>query len=173
MDSYPQMCFPEVYSPLRMRLLQPDSRTIGIKPRCERLAREERTESGTCWHSIFWNPTIVLGYPIPARDNGIQGLQISLGLMSSLTMITRAMMYGNVLMLKGLCNMFVPTSVHKKSVVWHYILEEDFAELSHNKAGEVCKAIAPITLEDLSSFEIHYVGWTTSSRLNLGKSSVH
>lgn len=93
--------------------------------------------------------------------------------MTNLTMINRAMMYGDVLMLKGLCNLFVPTLVKNKSLVWHYILEEEFAELSHNKAQEVCREIVPISLEDLGSFETHYVGWTTSSKLNLGRTIQH
>lgn len=41
--------------------------------------------NGAIWHALFRNPVIVKGYPIPARDAGIAGLEIPLTVMAGQT----------------------------------------------------------------------------------------
>lgn len=114
------------------------------------------SKEGACWQPIFWNPTVTEGYPIP-RTSYLTGLQIGLEVMAGLTEISRATMYGDILMLKGLCNMFVPTAVIGTSVMWHYMLNEDLSWMSHNRAEEVCKNVAKIDFNVLETATAHYV----------------
>ncbi|KAM0715862.1 hypothetical protein Q7P37_008376 [Cladosporium fusiforme] len=132
---------------------------------------EHNASEGACWQSIFWNPVVTMGYPIPGRDSSIKGLQIDLEVMARLTEISQAMMYDDILMLKGLCNMFVPTAVFGTSVLWHYVLNADFSWMSHNRAEEECKIIAKLDLKALESATTHFVGWLPVSELNIEANS--
>lgn len=78
------------------------------------------------------------------------------------------MMYGKVLMLKGDCNMFVPTLVSATTIVWHYMLNEDLSWMSHNQAEEKCQTIARIDFETLETATTHYVGWLPVAEINTG-----
>lgn len=154
----PEICVPQVIELSEDHLI--------VRPTYSALKQDE---CGTCWQSIFWNTAVTMGYPIPTRHPGVQGLEIDLELMTGLTLITRATMYGEILMLKGLCNMFVPTLAVGNSIVWHYLLNDDFSWMSHNHAEKSCKSIASIGFDEMKSATRHFVGWTTASRLNLGE----
>jgi hypothetical protein len=164
-----EVCFPRVSQSSSEGSSQP---LLHVEPEYEPLCDNAGTSdlaNGACWRPIFWNPVVAIGYPIPAREPLSPGLQISLQLLGGLTHISRALMYDDILMLKGFCNMLVPTKHTGTAVVWHYILNEDFAWMSHNRAEEICKNVAKIDFQNLDAATSHFVGWVTSSQLNVCK----
>ena len=122
-----------------------------------------------CWHRIFNNPVITEGYPIPRRTQEERGLQISLDIMTTLACTQRATMYeGTLLLLKGLCSMFVPVLKAGSSIVWHYLMNEDLSWISHDAAKQYCSTTALIDSTTLSECT-HYVGWTREADLLTGE----
>lgn len=55
---------------------------------------------GTCWHAIFHNPMVVSGFPILARYNDEQGLELPLDVMSTIVETHLATHYDTILVLK-------------------------------------------------------------------------
>ncbi len=123
-----------------------------------------------CWHRIFSNSAIVHGYPIAPRRPGQKGLRIPLDMMALLACTPRATSYAGQLLLKGVCSMFVPVLTTATSVIWHYVLNDDFSLMSHDQVQTVSDASTTIGFNDIESME-HYVGWTTRVDNLTGQSS--
>ncbi|KAF2191687.1 hypothetical protein K469DRAFT_695833 [Zopfia rhizophila CBS 207.26] len=62
---------------------------------------------GTCWHAMFRKPVVVNGFPILARHENEQGLELPLDIISILAEAHFATRYDTVLALKGHCTMLV------------------------------------------------------------------
>lgn len=165
-ESGPAICLPKLSRARTEDLAQP---VLLVEHECRPIHGESIVqEQGTCWKLILWNPTVTLGYPIPTREPSVKGLQIDLKLMTNLCEISRAMLYGKFLMLKGVCNMLVPTAVSATSIVWHYMLNKDLSWMSHNHAEEVCQNVAEVGFEKLETATTHYVGWLPVAEINTG-----
>lgn len=128
--------------------------------------------TGTCWHSMFRNPVIAKGYPIPVRDFEEKGLEISLNMMAGLSEASRATKFDGGILIKGFSTGFVPTRTTQNSIVWHFLDNKDRNRLSYSSARELCPE--DIAIKDIDNLGLtntrNFVGWTTSALTMLGES---
>ena len=131
---------------------------------------ETNIRNGTCWHSLFNNPVIAKGYPIPKRA-GERGLEIPLSYMAQLAQTYRATIFGGRLALKGCITMFIPTQRLGNSVLWHFLINQDESRMTFLKPQE-------LGLEQLSSEVVDYscldsvrnfLGWSSHVEIQTGK----
>ncbi|KEF51826.1 uncharacterized protein A1O9_12163 [Exophiala aquamarina CBS 119918] len=101
---------------------------------------------------MFRNPMVVNGFPILARHENEQGLEISLGIMSILAEAHFATHYNTTLVLKGLCTMLVPTRRTDRSITWHFLLNENGMRIPYFSFRERCPEDGDIR---------HFVGWVS------------
>ncbi|EXJ76154.1 uncharacterized protein A1O5_00662 [Cladophialophora psammophila CBS 110553] len=131
---------------------------------------------GTCWHAMFRNPTVVNGFPILARHESEQGLELPLDLMSVLAEAHFATRYGTILLLKGLCTMLVPTRQTKNSVTWHFLLNEDGNRMPYYSFRERCPSWVGVDKVSMGFLEAgnvrHFVGWASHITRHLGTKDV-
>jgi hypothetical protein len=128
----------------------------------------------TCWHAMFRNPIVVDGFPILARHENEQGLEISLGIMSILAEARYATHYNATLVLKGFCTMLVPTRRTLSSITWHFLHNEDGRRIPHFSFRERCPGWIGTNEVNTNMLEAgdtrHFVGWASCITRHLGKS---
>lgn len=128
--------------------------------------------NGTCWHSMFRNPVIAKGYPIPVRDFEEKGLEIPLNMMAGLSEASRATKFDGGILIKGFSTGFVPTRTMQNSIVWHFLYNKDRNRLSYSSAREHCPQ--GIAIKDIDTLCLtntrNFVGWTPSALTMLGES---
>lgn len=128
--------------------------------------------NGTCWHSLFRNPVIAKGFPIPSRKYNEVGLEMSLKVMAFLAETPFATYYNNALVLKGFSTMFFPTLKVAQSVIWHFLHQKDGSYLPYHKFQQNVVEYIGIEDVDLKVLEAthtrHFLGWTSSVARNLG-----
>lgn len=133
---------------------------------------EHNTEeklTGACWYHLFRNPIIAKGYPIPARESGERGLEISISIMAVLGNASWAIRFDRTLFLKGFSSLFAPMKRIGSSILWHFMTHADGKRMSYNEG----LSLGPITdIFDPSLLEAgrHFVGWTPSANIFTGKS---
>jgi hypothetical protein len=123
--------------------------------------------NATCWHGMFRNPVIAHNYPTPHRMPQEVGLELSLDLMLSLARTFWAAIYDGVLLLKGFNTLLTPTLKIGDSVIWHLTVDRSGDRLSYN-AGVGSSCLHSIG-EAIFDGARHFVGWTTSANLLVGK----
>lgn len=127
---------------------------------------------GTCWHAMFRNPVVVNGFPILARHENEQGLEVPLDIMSILAEAHFVTRYDTTLVLKGLCTMLVPTNQTERSITWHFILNRDGQRLPYYSFRERCRGsmgtdkVSTDLLEDRNVR--YFVGWASNITRHLG-----
>ncbi|KAF1846467.1 uncharacterized protein K460DRAFT_417538 [Cucurbitaria berberidis CBS 394.84] len=85
----------------------------------------------SCWHAMFCNPTVVEGFPVLARDDNEQGLQLPFSMLHTLAEVQYLTCYNGTMILKGLCTLLVPTRKSDRSVTWHFLHNDDGTENSN------------------------------------------
>jgi hypothetical protein len=87
---------------------------------------------GQCWFNMVNNPVIASGYPIPKREDSSQqqGLEVSLGLMATLSHADWVTNFGSKLLLKGTISALVPIAEVGMSVVWHFLINASMSTVS-------------------------------------------
>lgn len=128
---------------------------------------DDSSSSAVCWHGMFRNPVIAEAYPMPGRDMGEKGLELSVELMLSLACAFWAVTYNESLVLKGVSTMLVPTLKIGDSVVWHLRANTDGSRLSYN-SGSSSSCIRDLD-DAIFAGARHFVGWTTSTEYLVGK----
>ena len=127
---------------------------------------------GSCWHAMFRNPVVVNGFPILARHENEQGLELPLGMMSILAEAHFFTHYDTTLVLKGLCTMLIPTSQTERSITWHFILNEDGERLPYYSFRERCPGWIGIDKVNTDLLEYgnirNFVGWASNITRHLG-----
>ncbi|KAF3049244.1 hypothetical protein E8E11_008596 [Didymella keratinophila] len=116
---------------------------------------------GTCWLSLFYNPVIVEGFPIPVKPHGIVGLEMHLGLMAALVHSQRVTNFSGRLMMKGFSAMLVLTKRIDDVHMWHLIFDEDDEHISYDdpRVREIeTLQVDAVDIEKLQS-ERHTIGW--------------
>jgi hypothetical protein len=109
--------------------------TFNIQYTFEGISRHAKLANGSCWFSLFRNPTIVKGYPIPSRSadkhDAQTGLEIPLNMMAGLVKASRVTKIDNQLLIKGFSTLFIPTKRIDDLIVWHMIFNEDDSHISY------------------------------------------
>jgi hypothetical protein len=129
----------------------------------------EESEKG-CWYTLFSNPVIAYGWPIPFRDNDEKGLHTTVELMAALAGATYAFDFEGGFILKGFSTMLVPVKSYSNSIQWHLIQNEDNKHISYSDVRYRCHGRALRTEVDLKSLlsKRAFLGWWKVSDTFLG-----
>jgi hypothetical protein len=125
--------------------------------------------SGSCWRSMFRNPVIVKGYPIPRRARPNTGLEISLGTMAAMTNATRLFEFCGTSFLKGFSAMLATSAIAEDLVIWHYLFNPNGKYISYSDptVSELGKLIS--VPSDVVEKSRHIVGWCEDVKCYAGK----
>ncbi|CZR64828.1 uncharacterized protein PAC_14727 [Phialocephala subalpina] len=124
----------------------------------------------SCWYPLFINPVIARGFPVPSRDNGEAGLEISVEMMAALGGARYAVEFEGGLLLKGLSAMFVPIKRYEGSIQWHLIHNTAKNRLPYSEVKVRCPDRAlldEVGHESLQSTRA-FLGWWRTSKTYLG-----
>jgi hypothetical protein len=124
-----------------------------------------RLSPSHCWHNLFRNPTLVLGYPIPKRSHIGHGLEIPLNIMAGLAHTARATVFEGKLFLKGFSTMLIPTRLSDEMLIWHLVYKENGDHISYLES-ELPHANG-IGLSDFEKYR-HILGWCADARYYAG-----
>lgn len=125
---------------------------IGSTLQCLSRERMSCFEQAHCWHGLFRNPVIVIGYGWPTWHHGEQGLEIPLEMMASLAGAPRLTSFGGALVLKGLSSMTSHVKCIGTSMPWHFTYNGDKARMSYNEGlqrhtdSNTCEKVADVLL---------------------------
>lgn len=128
---------------------------------------DDGVASGRCWHSLFRNPTIARGYPVPTRTNEEKGAEMSIGTMARLGCTPWATRFMSKAFLKGFCTMFVPILTVGRSIVWHFLIDNDQRRITYNDGLSIPSTVGIIDYPTIETSR-HFVGWTPSARISAG-----
>ncbi|KAF5682797.1 ankyrin protein 3 [Fusarium denticulatum] len=117
--------------------------------------------NGQCWQSLFKDPVIVKGYPIPRRNEWNFGLEASLDIMAGLAQADQIHSFNDKFYLKGYSTMLVPTRRSGDIQYWHLIHQTDGSRLSHF-ANYLTQKQYVGSLNDLEHLR-HVLGWCSKT----------
>ncbi|KLO92474.1 Uncharacterized protein LW93_12048 [Fusarium fujikuroi] len=120
-------------------------------------AEDARDTNGQCWQSLFKNPLIVKGFPIPRRMEWNGGLEASLGIMTGLAQADQVHLSNERFYLKGYSTMLVPTRRSGDIQYWHLIHQTKGGRLSHFNNSSTQEQYVG-SLNDLEQMR-HVLGW--------------
>jgi hypothetical protein len=128
--------------------------------------------TGQCWHNLFRNPVVVMGYPIPRRPKESQGLEIPLNHMAALIQQNRLSLFAENILIKGFSSLLVAMKVVENTVVWHHLFNEDSSHLPFTAAVHKTKDSANMRNDDLTVASLtghrHIVGWCPEAKYHVG-----
>lgn len=123
--------------------------------------------NGKCWHNLFRNPVIAMGFPIPKRNEPHSGLEIPLSMMATLAQAKRVTAFDGKIFIKGHSTMLVPTKRVGSTIVWHLLYNERGERLPYTDPR--IDPLADPSVDDLGIAEIsqsrHILGWASSARV--------
>ena len=121
-------------------------------------------ELGFCWSSLFRNPVLVTGYPVPRRKITSPGLEIPVNVMAELIRSRRISSFCGRRMIKGFCTILVPVSIASETIAWHLFFNSNGTRISY--VDDRLKNINYEASTKLSSQDIqtkrHIVGWCSN-----------
>lgn len=92
---------------------------------------DDLSMSAQCWHGLFRNPVVVLGYPISRRQQDVPGLELPLDIMAELAQTRYLNPFAGRLILKGFSTILVPTAASDTLVTWHLLHNPDGSRISY------------------------------------------
>ncbi|KAF2141224.1 uncharacterized protein K452DRAFT_309014 [Aplosporella prunicola CBS 121167] len=93
----------------------------------------------TCWHSMFAGQVLAVGFPVPERFEGEQGVELPFEVMAALGLIWYPFEHNGGTILKGHSTALLPVNITKGSVQWHFVTSGDqCVELSPDEIREKC-----------------------------------
>ncbi|KAF5971617.1 Pfs domain-containing protein [Fusarium bulbicola] len=125
-----------------------------------------QSTNGQCWQSLFKNPILVKGYPIPRRNEWNVGLEASLDIMAGLAQADQIHALGDGFYIKGYSTMLVPTRRYSDIQYWHLIHRKDGGRLFHFP-DNIIKERSAVSLKDLEHCR-HILGWCSEAESFLG-----
>jgi len=119
--------------------------------------RSDRVANEDCWRDMFRNPVIVTGFPVPLREAGERGLEMSVPLLAVLGQSFWATNV-NGFLLKGFNSIMAPIKRIGNSILWHFQVNKDGTRMPYKDGNQnnafSCYADAiPVGAR-------HFVGWT-------------
>ncbi|KAM7204463.1 hypothetical protein V8F20_003579 [Naviculisporaceae sp. PSN 640] len=127
-----------------------------------------KSENGTCWLSMFRNPVVVAGYPIPRRPVGAQGLEMTPSIMTALIKSRRVVDFRGSTFLKGFSSMLAVTKVMGDVVLWHHFFDPngDYMACSDPRV-QLSEPRTTVSLGVIQESR-HIVGWCELLRTFVG-----
>lgn len=126
---------------------------------------------GQCWHGLFQNPVVVLGYPTRNRTIEERGLEMPIEMMATLVGCDRITTFAGKFYIKNFNKMLVLTKQIGDMLIWHYLCNDDGSYISYTDP-RVRAMSSPIASDvDISTLESarHVVGWCSHVRSYAGK----
>lgn len=130
----------------------------------------ESQEPGFCWASMFRNPVLVTGYPVPHRAKPDTGLEVSLGVMAALMQSRRFVQIGDKIILKGFASMLIATAVADDNIMWHFIYNATGDRISYcdpRLDAIEYEEVRELGLRDVGARR-HIIGWCSTVKEYLG-----
>lgn len=124
--------------------------------------------SSSCWYSFCRYASIAHGFPIAARRQGEDGLELGLGLMATLAGADYVTSYKGKSLLKGFASMLIPVAQKGQSILWHFAHDREGHFLPYT-ALDAFECASSLSLEPLSGNR-HFVGWVPAAEHHFGKS---
>lgn len=122
--------------------------------------------NGQCWHSLFRNPVVVKGYPIPRRVDWNTGLEIPLDILVGLARSQRVDEFKSKIYIKGFSTLLVATKRSNDTLHWHLIFNEDGSQVSF--LDDTLPPEQEIRHLDVLGSR-HIVGWCLKAEVHAGK----
>ena len=128
----------------------------------------------SCWHQLFCNPVIALGFPIPARAQET-GLEIPIEIMAALGGAAHAFDFEGGIVMKGFSIAFVPVGYKEGIIQWHCSRSPGNGQLSYRQAVMSCPNRALISDLDFDKLKTSrcVLGWWPAAEPRLGAANVH
>jgi hypothetical protein len=124
--------------------------------------------NGQCWHSLFRNPVVVKGYPIPRRVDWHTGLEIPLDILVGLARSQRVDEFKSKIYIKGFSTLLVATKRSSDTLHWHLIFNKDGSQVSF--LDDALPPQQEIRYADVLGSR-HIVGWCLKAEVHAGKFS--
>ncbi|GAA88750.1 hypothetical protein AKAW_06864 [Aspergillus luchuensis IFO 4308] len=166
-QEYPGMSYKDAANP------NPQAAAItrvlcGIDFKCEDLEQASSSPPlGQCWHHLFRNPTVVMGFPIPYRSRQNTGLEIPLNILADLAQATQVDVFSDKLLIKGFSSLLIPTEYirDQNQMMWHLRYNVHGDRISY--LDGIGAHVRHITLADLESSR-HILGWCSDAQFHAG-----
>lgn len=111
---------------------------------------------GHCWHDMFRNPVMVIGFPIFAKHKGGLGLELPLNVLSFMAGSKYASEFDSKVFIKGFSVMLIATDISKDLLIWHYYFNPTGKRISY--FDHSLNDVEAIGLQPLGVSR-HIVGW--------------
>lgn len=125
------------------------------------------SRTGQCWHRLFRDPCIAVGFPIPRRSKYDTGLEIPLTMMACLAQSPRIHHWFGKYLLKGFSTAVVPSQRLDDAILWHLYCSSDGERLPYPDTDAIQWA-------DARGEEIvknrHILGWCSEAHFYAGLS---
>jgi hypothetical protein len=127
-------------------------------------------QTSGCWFSFGCYASIAGGFPIAARRQGEEGLELGLELMTSLAGANYATLFRDNFLLKGFASMLIPIQQVGQNILWHLVHDSNGGFLPYT-ASDAFAAFACDTRVGIESLNgnRHFVGWVPASDVHFGK----
>ena len=125
-----------------------------------------KTLPGNCWHNLFEYPLIAQGFPIARREDTIQGLEMSLGMMLALCSAQHVVEHDGKIIIKGFSSMLYLSKYEPGASIWHFSNHTNGQHISYSEAtsgAELSEANIHQVIQDR-----HFVGWCLESTYGIG-----
>ena len=159
----------ESLPPSQIDLLDPSPRARLTFEILFALEKASLSSNGQCWHDLFRNPVLVLGYPIRRRSQHETGMEIPLPIMAALVDTQLVNKFKLFYFLKGFLAMLVATRRIGQLFLWHHLYGAIEDRISYLEYDDIYPDAA--TLSDLEGSR-HIVGWCSVSTYHAGKKGI-
>ena len=124
----------------------------------------------SCWFSLFNNPVIAHGFPVPKRRNSERGLELPIELMATLGGGRHAVDFEGGLVIKGHSIAFVPVKEYEDTIQWHVISNSDGTRLRYSDP-RIHRALQQEVKFESIRTKRAILGWSQDAQTLLGTAS--
>ncbi|KAK5049886.1 hypothetical protein LTR84_004004 [Exophiala bonariae] len=123
------------------------------------------TSNCMCWYSLFKNPVVVGGCPIPRGVDRRTGRELPLGLMAELVGTRKLKQFNGKLFIKGFSAMLIPVGQNGNILLWHLAFDRSGNLISYlHRTDEHLASLDQAYVEGAR----HILGWCKEARYYAG-----
>ena len=126
----------------------------------------------SCWFSLFNNPVIARGFPIPERRNAEQGLELPIELIATLGGGRHAIEFEGGLVIKGPSMAFIPVQQFEDTIQWHMISNSDGTRLRYSDLRRPRALLNEVNFESIRTKRA-ILGWSQVAQTLLGRAGLN
>ena len=127
--------------------------------------------SSDCWKRLFPHGMVPGGFPVPSRDDAMQGLELSFDLMCYLCGLEYETSDASGLVLRGHRSLVYPVRKAGDCVQWHF-QHLDFTDHSKPQEETINEHLKNVGLDELQSAGRHFLGLWATPEITLGTDRV-